>query len=233
MITSVSGSVSLICLSTASPLASGRAKSSSTRSAPSRCCATASRAGAGFERAVALLLQAIDERPANQRLVVDDEHGGVRHQVATPVARRRPSAAELERLAQDRQAPSAMARSRISRCRTPSSGRSRASGSSWRMVASNDRSSMSGNRRSSTMTSNACAGRRDGAQRRSGVMRLLNVETEPGQGFGDRPADQRLVIHHQHPAWDFSHDRTGNLPLRQRRIHQFTPGNRVRRRWWW
>ena len=100
--TSVSGSVSLICLSTASPLASGSAKSSSTRSAPSRCCATASLAVPASTRAVAFFLEAVDQRPANQRLVVDDQHRGVWHQFGSvgPLDDEPVQFGELERLRQ-------------------------------------------------------------------------------------------------------------------------------------
>ena len=33
--------------------------------------------GAGFNRAIAFFLQAVDQRPADQRLVIDDKYGGV------------------------------------------------------------------------------------------------------------------------------------------------------------
>ena len=43
------------------------------------------------------------------------------------------------------------------------------------------------------------------AQRRGGVAGLFDVQPEPGQRFGDRPPNQRLVVHDQHAPWDFSH----------------------------
>ena len=37
---------------------------------------------AGFDGPIAFFLETVDQRPANQRLIVDDEDGGVRHQAA-------------------------------------------------------------------------------------------------------------------------------------------------------
>ena len=77
--TSVSGSVSLICLSTVSPSASGRPIVEQHEIDAVAMLRDRVGGGAGLERAIALLLEAVDERPANQRLVVDDQDCGFRH----------------------------------------------------------------------------------------------------------------------------------------------------------